>query len=265
MTHPYGAPLVLITMPHSHYSEKARWALDWLSLPYREQPHVPLLHRLATTRRGGGSVPLLVHGAERFIDSTDIMIHADAIAGGDRLYPRDEALGREVAALEERFDEELGPHARRWAYAHLLPDVRLLQRLMTRGTPWHEARILTLIMPKVRGLIRSSLKITPESTSRSLERVRGVFCAVDERLGDGRTFLACDRFTAADLTFASLAAPVLFPPEYRAAYPALDDAPAAVREEALRLRETRAGRFALALFAQERNSHCTRGEEPEAR
>jgi len=45
---------------------------------------------------------------------------------------------------------------------------------------------------------------------------------------------------------------VLFPAGCRAAYPSLDEVPAAMREEALRLRETDAGRFALRLFLQER-------------
>ena len=67
---------VLITMPHSHYAEKARWALDWLALPYREERHVPLLHRLATTRRGGGSVPLMLHG-----DADPLVEHCDSAHG----------------------------------------------------------------------------------------------------------------------------------------------------------------------------------------
>ena len=70
MTHSNTAPFILITMPHSHYSEKARWALDRLALPYREEPHVPMLHRLATTRNGGGSVPVLVHGRRRFVETS---------------------------------------------------------------------------------------------------------------------------------------------------------------------------------------------------
>ena len=52
MTHTSATPAILITMPHSHYAEKARWALDWLAMPYREEPHVPLLHRLATAAIG---------------------------------------------------------------------------------------------------------------------------------------------------------------------------------------------------------------------
>ncbi len=245
-------PAVLITMPHSHYSEKARWALDRLSLPYQEQPHIPLLHRLATKRNGGSSVPLLVHGRARFIDSTDILMHADHVSGGDLLYPRDASLRQEVEALETRFDEELGPQARRWVYAQLLAERSLLRQAMSRDVPPLEAALLPVILPTIVRIIRKALRITPESTAHSLERVGSLFKEVDDRLEDGRQFLVAGRFTAADLTFAALAAPVLFPTGYRAAYPALDDVPVAMRNEVLRLRDTTAGRFALRLFLQER-------------
>ncbi|AFQ50387.1 glutathione S-transferase family protein [Burkholderia cepacia] len=253
MSHDGVHPAVLITMPHSHYSEKARWALDRLSLPYRETPHAPLLHRLVTKRNGGSSVPLLIHGGARFIDSTDILKHLDAVCGGDVLYPRDAGLRQEVEALETQFDEVLGPHARRWAYAQLLPDRRLLLHVMTRGVPRFEAVSLPVIMPGVVRLIRAALRITPESAARSIERVRALFKEVDGRLGDGRQFLVDGRFTAADLAFAALAAPVLFPAGYRAAYPSLDDVPVAMRDEVLRLRDTAAGRFALRLYLEERD------------
>ena len=124
---------------------------------------------------------------------------------------------------------------------------------MSRGVPWYEAAVLPVLMPGVLRLIRSALRITPESAQRSLERVRGIFQEVGERLHDGRRFLVGDRFTAADLTFAALSAPVLFPAGYRAAYVALDEVPAAMRDEVMLLRETEAGRFALRMFAQERD------------
>jgi glutathione S-transferase len=248
------APAVLITIPLSHYCEKARWALDRVGLPYREEPHAPLLHLIATKRNDGGTVPVLVHGSRRFVDSTHILVHADTVCGGDLLYPRDPTLRREVEALEERFDTELGPHTRRWAYSQLLPQVKLLRSVWSRGVPQLEATMIPVIAPLARYLARAAYKITPESAQRSLERVRGVFREVDERLGDGRRFLVDERFTAADLTFAALAAPVLFPAECRATHPALEDVPAAMREEILRLRDTDAGRFALRLFAQERAS-----------
>jgi glutathione S-transferase len=246
------APAVLITVPLSHYCEKARWALDRVALPYREEPHAPLLHRLATRRNDGGTVPVLVHGSSRFIDSTDILVHADAVCGGDLLYPRDTALRREVDALEEQFDTQLGPHTRRWAYQQLLPHTKLLRSLWSRETPQLEARLLPVITPLVRRLVRAAYKITPESEQRSLDRVRGVFRYVEEQLSDGRCFLTGARFTAADLTFAALAAPVLLPGECRAVQPALHDLPPAMSGEILRLRNTVGGQFALRLYSQER-------------
>ena len=246
------APAILITIPLSHYCEKARWALDRAALPYKESPHVPLLHRLATKRNNGGSVPMLVHGSRRLIDSTDILLHADAICGGNLLYPIDAELRREVDALEERFDTELGPHVRRWAYAQLLPQAKLLRSMWSCGTPRFEASFIPVIAPLVCRLVRSTYRITPESTQRSLERIRELFCQVDELLGDGRRFLVGERFTAADLTFAALAAPMLLPVECRAVQPHLDILPATMREEIVRLRGTKPGRFALRLFSQER-------------
>jgi len=243
----HDSPARFITIPLSHYCEKARWGLDRVGLPYREEPHAPLLSRLA-----GGTVPVLVHGSDRFIDSTDILVHANSVSGGDLLYPRDADRRREVESLVKRFDTELGPHTRRWAYAQLLPHAKLLRSVWSRDVPRFEASLVPLITPIARYLARKAYRVTPESGQRSLERVRGVFREVNGLLRDGRRFLVDQRFTAADLTFAALAAPVLFPAECRAAHPALDAVPTEMRDEILRFRDTDAGRFALHLYAQER-------------
>jgi glutathione S-transferase len=246
------APAVLITMPHSHYAEKARWALDRLSMPYREEPHVPLLHRLATRRQGGGSVPVFVQGDKRLVDSTDILCHVDAGCGGGRLYPRDPDGRRTVDALEERFDRELGPHTRRWAYFQLLPHRPLLHPLMAKGVPRIESSLLTLGLPIVVLAIRKGLRITPDGAQRSMLKVRGIFSEISDLLADGREYLVGDRFTAADLTFAALASPVLLPERGISAYPTVADLPAAMREAVEQLRDTPAGRFALRMYAHER-------------
>jgi glutathione S-transferase len=74
---------------------------------------------------------------------------------------------------------------------------------------------------------------------------------VAARLG-GRAYLAGERFGAADLTFAALAAPVLLP----AGHPALaGDAaalPEPMRATVARLRATAAGAWALGLYARHR-------------
>lgn len=245
-------PGVLITLPHSHYAEKARWALDRLSIPYREEPQVPLLHRLATRRHGGSSVPLLVRGGERFVDSTEILRHADASCGGNRLYPRDPHARRSVEAIEERFDQALGPHTRRWAYFQLMSHRDLLHPMMARGLSRTESILLNVTFPIVVLAIRKGLRITPDSAQRSILKVRAVFSEVDDMLADGRRYLVENRFTAADLTFAALAAPVLLPERGIAGYPAVDELPVAMRDVVEPLRDSKAGRFALRMYAQER-------------
>jgi glutaredoxin len=58
----YCAPVLrLVTIPISHYCEKARWALERAGLEYREERHVQGVHQLAARRAGGGiTVPVLV-------------------------------------------------------------------------------------------------------------------------------------------------------------------------------------------------------------
>src|SRR5262245_42990107 len=103
-------PFRLITIPFSHYCEKARWALDRLGITYREAPHPPLFHWVATAPLRRRTVPILVSRAGVFADSTDILQYLDAFApDGARLYPVDSAVRREVEDLEDGFDRSLGP------------------------------------------------------------------------------------------------------------------------------------------------------------
>ena len=52
-------PDVLITIPISHFCEKARWALDRSGLSYVERPHLQVFHWAAVRRAGGGKFPLV--------------------------------------------------------------------------------------------------------------------------------------------------------------------------------------------------------------
>lgn len=63
---------------------------------------------------------------------------------------------------------------------------------------------------------------------------------------------ALERFTAADLTFAALAAPMLLPASYGSPLPPADAMPPGLAREVERLRAHPAGAFADRLYNEER-------------
>ncbi len=214
---------VLLTLPFSHFCEKARWALDRAGVDYVEEGHAPGLHRRAVLRVKPGrrsAVPVLVADDGVVADSTDILAWADARASAERaLYPREPELRAEVLALEERFDEGLGPDLRRVLYFHLLPRPALVFALADQRTPVWERLVVRAAFPFLASKMRRFMRIDEATVAASLGRVRAVLDEMDGRLSDGRRFLVGARFTAADLTLAALMSPALMPPEHPIRYP----------------------------------------------
>jgi glutathione S-transferase len=248
-----NSPAILITIPLSHYCEKARWALERAQVAFVEDGHLPIYSYLALRRAGAGrTVPALVtDGGEVVADSTDILRWCDAHGAAEALAPAELPA---AAELEDDFDRHLGPAARRLAYFHLLPSRRGFRELLGRGgVPGWQARSGRLARPVVVRLIKRGLRIDAAGAARSRTVVDDTFARVGALLADGRRYLCGDRFTAADLTFAALAAPLLMPDAYATAYmPSLDGQPASFRAVVAELRATPAGAFGLRVYADHR-------------
>jgi glutathione S-transferase len=250
----------LLTIPLSHYCEKARWALDRSRIAYREEPHIPLLHRLHTARIGCRSVPVLVTGSEILPDSHSIVRWATT-HGSDRLYPVEAALCGKVLEVERYVDRELGPHVRRWAYSYLLGEPGLLAPCFARNVTRLERLLAPMVVQAARPLIRRAYRVDEATGRASLARAEEALAEVARWLADGRTYLVGDSFTAADLAFASLAAPLVCAPQYGGAMPPYDSLPAPMRSDIERLRASRSGAFVLELYARER-AKSQRGHTP---
>lgn len=247
---------VLITIPISHFCEKARWALDRAGIGYREHAHLQVIHWIPVARAGGNkTAPVLVWGERVLTDSADIVEEASAKGPADRdLFPDDPAAAADVRALQGDFDARLGPEGRRWMYFGLRGRRDIAVAYGCTGVPAWQRRALPFAYPVASRVIDRYLDVTPANAARSEAEVRAVFDEVAERLDDGRPYLCGESFSAADLTFASLAAAVLMPPEYGVPLPQPEELPAAMAATVRELRAHPAGVHALKMFRQERRS-----------
>jgi glutathione S-transferase len=245
---------ILVTIPISHFCEKARWALDRAGVDYTEKRHIQIIHAFAAKRAGGGTTaPVLRTPDGVYAQSAAILRYADEQLPEDRrLYPADPAARAEVEALELRFDTVLGPEGRLWLYHEVFKDARRFGPWNLTGVPRWERRIFPFVLAPAKVVINRHFGITDDTAAAAARHVDEEFDFVAGLLSDGRRHLAGDRFSAADLAFAALAAPCVVPATYGTPLPQPEDMPPAMAAQVERWRAHPAGQYALALFAQER-------------
>jgi glutathione S-transferase len=243
----------LVTIPISHYCEKARWALDRAAIDYIEDQHLQIFHYAATLWAGGGvTAPVLTHATGVLPDSNAIMRWVDAqrrlVAP---LYPADR-LG-EVEAWVHRFDEELGVPGRLIMYQETLSYPVEMVRWIAGSAPAYQSSIFTRGFSLARRYAKARLGVSAEAAKRAHAQCMGLFDEVHGLLKDGRLYLLGEAFTAADLAFAALASPLVIPPQYGIPLPTVDELPASYAAIARPFREHPAGRYALRLYETERH------------
>lgn len=247
-------PFRLITIPVSHYCEKVRWALTKLKLTYVEEAHTPPFYLLATNRVGGKSTPVLVTDDGVFTDSTDILQYLDKLVPDNlKLYPSDPELCRQVEELEDLFDKQLGPATQCWGYFYVIDNYKYIQSRWTQNVPFLEEALFPVVYPFMRPVVRKAYNVNAESSAQAYEQIQSIFEKVNQLLADGRTYLVGDSLSAADITFAALAAPVISPPEHPIKSSFLEKLPSEITSKINAFRETPAGAYVLRLYG-DRNS-----------
>jgi glutathione S-transferase len=256
------APLRLHTITFSHYVEKVRWCMDRLGVAYEEVPNAGILGVLVT----GRTVPALEvpPGLTRIGDSPRILRYLWGEFAG-RLDAQHVAFLAPTAAtleLEQFLDQRLGNDVRVWAYSRIFRRRDLTLRswgIEEPRIPGWQRMLLHLFSPMLRFAVRRMLGVTAARASRALERTRESFDRVDALLADGRRYLAGDALTFVDITFASLAALAVLPPEYGGRAIAgrrllLEDLDADWRAEVEAFRARPAGQFVLRMYREERRA-----------
>ena len=220
-------------------------------MSYVEDPYLPGLHIRPMRKVAGTTVPVLVLEGRTLRDSAEIMAYADEQAPTGRgLYPVDASDRSEVERLETLCNDHLGKATRLLAYHHMLGSPHRLRDAVRPSLTGGQALFFPLLMRLARPLIRSKYGVSEQRAEKALETTRKAFEEVGRRLGS-RPWLVGDRLTAADITFASLAALVVAPEGHPSIGPvdAADGAWRAILDE---MRATRAGAHVRRLYREER-------------
>lgn len=256
----------LITIPISHYGERARWALDHAGIAYEEEHQLQMFSWLAAMRHGGRKflpVLLIDHGpadtnghamaapAQRTVlnDSRQILSWASERAAAP-LFPKEAKERAQVEALSDELAGAFGVASRLCGYEWFFRALDDVLPFNAGRAPGYQREVLSKARRPIRAFAARYLGATSERAREARAVVDRTMDAMARRLADGRPFLCGDRFSAADLTFAAMSGPNLLPARYGTPLPPLELVPADAAEHIRAWRAHPAGAFALRLYAE---------------
>jgi glutathione S-transferase len=236
----------------SHYSEKARWALDLKRVPHVRRAVPPGAHfalALGMTRRP--TLPIVTFDGHAVGDSSAIIAELERRFPEPPLYPADPDDRARALALEELFDEELGPQIRAALLVHVLADPELSLLAAAPDAPAWRRAVLRTAVPLAGPVIGAKHNVNPETAVEGLARTHAMLDRVAAEVGPSG-YMVGDAFGVADLTAAALCFPLAPEPYLRPVHFA---AP-----QLLELREELSGHPAVAYVAEMYDRH--RGATP---
>lgn len=256
----------LITIAYSHYVERVRWVLDLSPLrdSYTEDAHPPGLAMFAVQAVTGGaesSTPTLVlPDGEVVRDSSVILrrlhqLFPTGVDGLSWLYP--ETSLADIRGVEHRLADVLGANTRQLAYTFLL-ERKTWAGLSRPGGPISrytskvEIWLFSLASAPIGETMKKLMRCHENRLEASIAAIDEIFDEMSERLKT-RKYLCGDAITAADITFAALGYPAVFPPEHAPVDAvSFDEIPEEWRACVDRWRMTAAGQHILLLYKSHR-------------
>lgn len=202
----------------SHYSEKVRWALEHKGIDHvRRSPlpgtHIPIA--LVLTRGAQPTMPVLQIEGRTIGDSTEIIAALESIHPEPPLYPLDAEKRARAIALEDWFDENLGPHSRLLSFYELIREPEVFAEVAAQAVPGPLGKAKPVVGAYARAF--TSIRFganSDDAAARAREAIHSAFDKLEAELdkSDGE-FLVGDSLSVADITAASLFYPVVVPPE----------------------------------------------------
>lgn len=213
-----GSKPTLWQIQISHYSEKARWALDYKGVDHLRRAPLPGMHiPIALWLTGGAhfTFPVLELDGRRIGDSTAVIAALEKRYPEPPLYPEDPGERAKALELEDFFDEEAGPQIRRVVFHEMINEPAVFAELAAANAPGPLAKSKTLAGIYARTY--TSLRFGANKDDAAEQDKLKIAAAMDRLDGeleesDGE-YLVGDRFSVADLTAASILYPLIRPAE----------------------------------------------------
>ena len=212
-----GSEVTLYVFAISHFCEKARWALDYLGIDYALKFTPPGVHQLLAKRLGvpRTSLPIIVVDGKAIQGSAAIIDWAESVASSGSIRLSTDNAREEGRQIEKRLDKLAGVHVRRYYYSEALVEYpQTVRPVFTHGLSMREKLMVLATWGAMRKMMIKGMDLGPEQGQDSRHIVDEELAWLDEILADGRGYLVGSEFSRADLTAASLLAPLVLPKEH---------------------------------------------------
>lgn len=205
----------LLIFPHSHFCEKARWALDYKNVDHDVQALVPGLHVLTVKSKGCAetSVPVFLHNGEALQGFDQIVEHLAQHYPENNLIPQSDEDRVEAQAIEAQMDALLGKSIRTILYSTLLDHHAFVHFCFTHGMSSASKGVFKLLAPVVRKKIYQTYVRSSEYVEKAHSDFAQGMSELDERVAT-RKHLVGDRFSRTDIAVASLLSLIVLPKEH---------------------------------------------------
>lgn len=196
----------------SPYNEKARWALALKGVEYDLHtvlpgPHAGKMRKLS----GQTKTPVLVLDGKVIPNSADILAALDERFPEPPLMPTDPDQKARILELQRWLDDDIGPRLRRVVLHSMMGAHSYIAETFAGDQSWPLRTLYRAVLPLADGKIRKGNGINGPADIEDGHRaiVEALDFVASETAGSG--YLVGQRFTIADLTAASILAPVVNP------------------------------------------------------
>lgn len=204
----------LLEFPHSHYCEKARWALDYKGVPYTAEVIMPGFHVITLRKIAKDtSVPVLIDEQEVIQGSGEIISYLDSKYPEKRLTPLNKDHEKECIEIENLVDKDIGETIRQILYNYLLAYPDFICYCFTHSMPAYKQMMFRALYPVLKRKIYQTYVISDQEVKIARQKFDQTMDMLAKLL-EGKKYLVGDQFSRADITVASMLAFICFPQEH---------------------------------------------------